>query len=537
MVEVRKRERAALARQETRAAKLLRETGRLGRRFLLGLALLRGATMLSDVTTEKPVVHHRAEKDFDEQAEGMFDEESKEFLLAHEGRVSFVWNTERGNTEERKLGREEISKARRMRFRETSMPNSISVTWQEQQSMDTGLQTVIFEDSHGNLVRAIRNATPQGTWITAQVGVLSEFNDVEPNYSLSVDLRRLGGPEMHNLAEGESIPSIGRFGADNAYSAHSRSRDLPSAAMDFERSSQGLGRSLGQVESLFGLRPGQAIQRVWLVDSDQYNAWAVNDQNQRRGTIMMSREMLQSEKPDSGILYNDEVSLETRESVIRHEAFHVVDLKYGVTQRLPTIHRAFRQYFMFRMNETEFLGQPFGGHANDNEREFFASLMADLSHPGFSRALDKLPPQETQEMYEAIRIVMGTIESYPEFKDAPVLELMRSRLDELSARGANPVTLEVAQAAHSKDLIVENARPAIEAPDFAVFKEKMKGLTYRESLEVYRNFQGRLKILDERSAVRSEGSAQEYQSLTEKIGYLEKNYIFPKDWVRAEAPK
>ncbi|MFA5185721.1 MAG: hypothetical protein WC551_04495 [Patescibacteria group bacterium] len=537
IAEVRKREKAALTRQETKAAKILRETGRLSRRFLLGLALLQGSNMLSDVALEKPIAHHRAEKDFDEQEEGMFDEESKEFLLAHEGRVSFVWNTERGKTEERKLGHNEISKAKRMRFRESSMPNSISVTWQAPQSMATGYQTVIYEDSHGNLVRAIRNATPQGTWITAQVGVLSEFNDAEPNYSVSVDLRRLGGPEMRNLAEGESIPSVGRFGSDGAYSAHSRTRDLPAASMDFDRSRQGLGQSLERVESMFGLKPGQVIQRVWLVDSEEFNAWAVNDQNQRKGTIMMSREMLRSERPNSGIFLNDKVSLETRESVIRHEAFHMVDLKYGVTQRMPTIHRVFRQCFMHLMNESEFLGQGFGGHANDNEREFFASLMADLSHPGFTKALDKLPPQETQEMYEAVRIVMGTIEGFPEFKDAPVLELMRSRLDELGAHGARPVTLEVAQAAHSKDLVAENARPAIEAPDFTAFKEKMRVLSYRESLEVYRNFQGRLKTLDERSAARSEGLAQEYQSLTEKISYLEKNFIFPKDWVRANAPK
>jgi hypothetical protein len=183
------------------------------------------------------------------------------------------------------------------------------------------------------------------------------------------------------------------------------------------------------VERSFGFEPGEKIKNVFFVPSLSENA-SVNAANPE--TLIFWEEMLPSLAAGGG------------DHVIRHEAYHGLDLRHGFS-----LHPEFLGFherliasgdteLFDAIDETRFLDQK-GGHSADDPLEFFASLVNTLNAPKWEEKTDAMTPRARGLYYHALKALRASLAArHPAIGSAPIFAALKDRIRSLEKKEGTP---------------------------------------------------------------------------------------------------
>ena len=124
--------------------------------------------------------------------------------------------------------------------------------------------------------------------------------------------------------------------------------------------------------------------------------------------------------------------------VARHETFHLIDGTYNYSLSdgaLKAFHESLLKRddegksFFTKINESTVYGE-FGGHAQENSRELFASLMNALSHPDYQKKLSHFSWQDKLDLHNALDALRTNLHNQ---KNIPESALIFLRIQEMLA--------------------------------------------------------------------------------------------------------
>lgn len=200
-----------------------------------------------------------------------------------------------------------------------------------------------------------------------------------------LDFSLIGLPSIRHTFYQEVLPVVEQQGVYAVYADGGR------GVVDPNRSRiAAVGQGAAEVERAFGREPGAVVQRLYVPDTMDKNL-AVSD-------------------PSRIDIYDESLTLDPSAMRIfgRHEAMHSYDFDYRISDD-----RAFSglfdrlmggdgRFFDF-INEKRFYGCGFGGHAQDNARELFATLGNTVYDPNVIRKVREAPRAVREQYVEALR--------------------------------------------------------------------------------------------------------------------------------------
>jgi len=137
-------------------------------------------------------------------------------------------------------------------------------------------------------------------------------------------------------------------------------------------------------------------------------------------------------------------SQDKNDLIIRHEFFHLLDDRFNIFwetrddtsrikkqiidffRKLQLHHNSLKNYegpsFLANLSESKFIPRVgFGGHAYDNEREFFASLVNSLFVKNEDKVLSSKSLVFLESYKESLELLAKRLEEIKEFKKSPLL--------------------------------------------------------------------------------------------------------------------
>ncbi len=202
---------------------------------------------------------------------------------------------------------------------------------------------------------------------------------------ITLDLSAIGLPSIRHTFYQEVLPQSGQYDAYAVYADGGR------AVVDPNRERIGaVGAGAAEVERAFGQEPGSVVKRLYVPDTMDKNL-SVSD-------------------PSRIDIYDESLELDSSSLRIfgRHEALHSYDFSYRISEDkvFTRIYEGLRggdgRFFDF-INEKHFYGGGFGGHAQDNALELFATLGNTVYHPEVVSKVQDAPREIREQYVEALR--------------------------------------------------------------------------------------------------------------------------------------
>lgn len=361
----------------------------------------------------------------------MFSPEAVKFFNEHDGQATLYWADTDGpcRTE---LDAKDMQDQRRPRFTERGAPYLLEAHFTLPESLPIGDFRQTEPDHDGHVVEVlIFPPTQEGTRVQVMAEPAPVFVDAPETrpYFLSLDLTKFHGPNLRDYAVGYAIPSFAKTGPGNAYRVHATAQDSEEIKPYAYERLEAIGDGLAAVERSFGLKPGTAVHRIWVTNSDDYNAYSLTSSSARRlGTVMFTKDSLRA-LPVSGDaqgIENDERQLAL---IARHEAVHRIDDFLGLRQKLERTLKVTPPDLLSALSEHNLFQRTFGGHPNQNWSEAVATIFDDLLDQRFLEAAARLPEGRRAELG---RLLAGLTEDFNATEDLKKTPMCR-RLAELQA--------------------------------------------------------------------------------------------------------
>lgn len=244
------------------------------------------------------------------------------------------------------------------------------------------------EDKYGNLVEIYYSDYGQNFDNVRKIMVIhppivfSRDDNSEKNFSpVNLDLSELRLPNLENFIFQKNEGPVDFLGPEKEYAVYSN-MEHQDAKAQFGHHFESIRKGVSEAEKLFGFKPGEKIKNIYIVNARFFNA-SFHKRN------------------DDTIIFNDEILKQTKEknyisieSVAFHETIHSIDHSLGISKE-PEFKTHFiylinkdKEWFLSALNEKNFLPDTKeGGHAEDNEQEFLASLINSFNHPQWEKAV------------------------------------------------------------------------------------------------------------------------------------------------------
>lgn len=188
------------------------------------------------------------------------------------------------------------------------------------------------------------------------------------------------------------------------------------------------------------------VEKIVIVDADQQNAFAYPNYVMR-----VTDDLLHPEKQGQ-----TELSGEDIRTVAAHESFHFIDkrLLIGEARELQDLYASTTPDVLQQWNESVFMGH-FGGHAQDNRAELFASLCNTLRDPAWEQHVNQMTPDARKQYAAALVVLQEVLQTRTQ--DNEVLEYLHT---------ARMITADA-----QRDLPFEPIQPT--APIFTLLGERV----------------------------------------------------------------
>lgn len=130
-------------------------------------------------------------------------------------------------------------------------------------------------------------------------------------------------------------------------------------------------------------------------------------------------------------------------AVAFHESGHLLDHSLGEDGKYLSQSESFQDFFYSLANETDFFsainessflpGSGASGHSQDNEQEFFTTLLNSLNHPDWESAVGNRDPH-FRKIYLASLLELRALLKTKVKKDAPFLKAIDDRIEKLNQK-------------------------------------------------------------------------------------------------------
>lgn len=296
------------------------------------------------------------------------------------------------------------------------------------------------KDSHGNAIRYARHQSETDKAngrVKELIEVFLPFPGAKPGSkkieTRNIDLRQLGLPEVDGLIEVQPLPKNPEVDMQS-YDFYTQEPSRKLSARE-KKSLAALGQGQTAAEKFCGANPGEHIKNVFLVHSNK-------PQGEAQGFLFDDTTVY-----TDALLNHDKLDGQT---VGAHEGFHVIaeNLDLVGTEITNIYGDTIKKHpeYLSLISEENFENRPgSGGHAEDDEKEFFVSLMNTLRSPSWEASVERMNSDERRwyEMsLQALQtdlkrqqpVLLGTDKA-----PTPLAESLKDKLNQL-ARQNKPRT-------------------------------------------------------------------------------------------------
>lgn len=117
------------------------------------------------------------------------------------------------------------------------------------------------------------------------------------------------------------------------------------------------------------------------------------------------------------------------EETTEHELYHLIDTRYEFSRELENLFLSSDQSVLAMLNESSFSKEGFGGHAQDNPRELFASVMNSLDDPNWENSVRALSGDARDVYLASLRTISAKIQARDlEFSSGSLLQELPKRI-------------------------------------------------------------------------------------------------------------
>lgn len=175
-------------------------------------------------------------------------------------------------------------------------------------------------------------------------------------------------------------------------------------------------------ERLLGPANKSFIKSVIILSTDYENAFFIDSEE---SSISFTEDIINKNPPAHLI------------NIAQHEAFHAIDHKYGISEKLEELHLKLSWgEFFERLDEESFFKSSIkgvrGGHSRENPAEMFASFVVSLTHPDWEKKIIIENDTVFQEQYLSImKALLQIFNEIPELKEAPIKNLLVEKISYL----------------------------------------------------------------------------------------------------------
>ncbi|KKW44847.1 MAG: hypothetical protein UY95_C0015G0019 [Parcubacteria group bacterium GW2011_GWA2_56_7] len=296
-----------------------------------------------------------------------------------------------------------------------------------------GCVSISYRDLNGNKINVIYNQDTATGAIRETIAVSTTWNfaDRPELQPLDLDLRPIG----YGVIEGAFyVKPLVHIGDQSGYAYFSTDGSSAMAKELMVERGEAIRTGIQEALSLFGL-PEDNITGVTIMDRGFSNAYA---DARTQSVIYFTDEILEG-PGQMGLLEQmikgGELTEEAVASVAAHEVFHQIDHLYDISrdERVRSLFRRLSKADLFRVNEKRD-GKLYGGHAQDDQMELFASFMNTIRGDNWERRRAWMTFEDVLVYEEIVGVILERLEDIPELGDAPVRDVLRARQEELNQR-------------------------------------------------------------------------------------------------------
>ncbi len=229
----------------------------------------------------------------------------------------------------------------------------------------------------------------------SDTGNMRWTNGTEPMaFGFSFD--EIGGPHVPELFYHDPLqPQRDIQGFSVAWSGVERER----GEKIFAEYLPDIERGMSTVQGQFGaVILENNLQNIVLTDHNEQNAYA------RWDGVYMEEDLVVG-------IEEGKLSKENLTEIVEHELYHMIDYRYAFSQELEPLFLSSDPSTLEEFNESAFSKRGFGGHAQENTHEFFASVMNSLDDPNWEESVQKLSPDARDVYCAALREIFNTVEA------------------------------------------------------------------------------------------------------------------------------
>lgn len=309
----------------------------------------------------------------------------------------------------------------------TAMPKEGDPNWKVSLPIGGTEEVAILHwtDKHGNDLMVFRSINTETQTCEQQILVEPAIAYAEPGTTpdlrrLPIDLSAFGGKEIQNAFWYRELPAVELIGGNQVYSSGVDNAEVSTLLAEY---GVDLQRGSESVDALFGYH-----QPAKIILSEDYRA---NGTHSGFGSINLN----------TGLFYTEEIPVELRhqvlEEVVEHEQFHYRDHQYRISEseQVQTVFASASPEVLQELNESVFTSKGFGGHAEDNEREFVATMLNNIDSDQWNTAVQALSP-EARTVYRnglvAVRDQILTSHVTRVAGTPPIVNLLNERIDAIS---------------------------------------------------------------------------------------------------------
>lgn len=293
---------------------------------------------------------------------------------------------------------------------------------------EEGVTQEIFIDKNDNQVRGVYMKDEESGEIRERIDVRSKrffpSSEAPSLIPWNIDLSELGYGSIDGAFY---TPVLSEVGKDHQYT-YFASKDSVSMVSELkEARGEEIAVGIHDALALFGLSDDK-ISGVTVIDRPFMNAYA---DSRTRPVIYFTDEILKERSQKSffeAFVYGEGLTKEAVSYIAAHEVFHQIDFVYGITssEKIQNLFQRISSEELSRVNERRD-GSLLGGHAQDNEKELFASFMNTIRDGHWQRRLVWMSLEDLLVYHEVVDEISERLLPIPELESAPVHRLLSVR--------------------------------------------------------------------------------------------------------------
>ncbi len=285
-----------------------------------------------------------------------------------------------------------------------------------------GVAIGAWMDKYGNNMTIFRELNPETQRCEQRILVEPSIGYAAPGEKpelqhMNIDLSPFGGKDTRHSFWYRELPSVDLIGGNHVYSS---GVDMNVAKHILEDYGDALSRGSESVDMLFGYHQPA---RIILSENGDANA-----SHSGFGMITLN----------TGLFLGEALSESEREhsieEVMEHEQFHYRDNQYKLSAS-PEVQAVFASATteaLQELNESTFSENGYGGHAQENEKEFVASILNSIDSASWNETVQELSPEARGVYREGLRAIRDSILNSHVTKYTgipPIVDLLSQRIE------------------------------------------------------------------------------------------------------------